>query len=446
MRGWARGLITLALLLVAQAAAATPARDCQTALGPLYDGSEESDLPGQIDGATLDGGAALVALRRVRGDALLTIKGGRFAGANFRGARLHNICFLDSDLSGSDWRGAQAPGVGFVRSNLAGATLAEARLDRILIRNSDLSNVHGERASLAGGRLDGGWFDGKLDDFRLDGANLSGFRFDCGIMLDDGCPVYTAQGEFSLRGANLSGANLYFSARIDGARIDRTEVEPGQLHMLGTARIRGPILLRGGDNVVEISAADHRALRPHLPAAVLVAPDPAPPPRAPPLWVRPGAAALFVDTPAMFDAAFRETALYRRLLPALIGASSSRVLVTVGPDGRLDAAGDAYGANGHSCSLGGEGLSFDPATGYYSGPHQPSPDDPPAWRGRPEPVLMLAGDTALVYRNGRSFGADNEHPAGDYASCGARASFGAMVRVPVSEAELNRLRGEVGVQ
>lgn len=434
-----------ALLLAAQLAAAAPAQECQAALGPLYEGTEESALPGQVDGATLDGAAALVALRRARGDALITVKGGRFARADFRGARLHNVCFLDSDLAGSDWRGAQAPGVGFVRSNLAGATLAEARLDRILIRNSDLSNVHGERASLAGGRLDGGWFDGKLDELRLDGANLSGFRFECGIMLDDGCPVYTAQGEFSLRGANLTGANLFFWARIDGATIDQTEVEPSELPMLRAARIAGPILVRGGDAVVEISAADYLALRPHLPEPASEVPDP-PPPRAPPEWLRPGVEALFVNTPAMFDAAFRETALYRRLLPALIGASQSRVLVTVGPDGRIAAAGDAYGANGHSCSLGGEGLSFDPATGYYSGPHQSSPDDPPAWRGRPEPVLMLAGDSALVYRGGRGFRDDSEHPVGDYASCGARAGFGVMVRVPVGEAELNRLRGEIGAQ
>jgi len=437
--------MALALLLAAQLAAGAPPLDCQAALGPLHDGTGEGALSGQVDGATLDGPAALVALRRTRGDALITVKGARFARADFRGARLHNICFLDSDLSGSDWRGAQAPGIGFVRTNLAGANLAGARLDRILIRNSDLGDVHAERATLARGRLDGGWFDGRLDDLRLDGADLTGFRFECGQMLDDGCPVYTAQGELSLRGANLSGANLFFWARIEGATIDRTEVEPTQLPMLRAARITGPILVRGGDTVLEISAADYRALAPHLPDPARELPDPAPP-RAPPQWLRPGAEALFVDAPAMFDAAFRETALYRRLLPALIGASNARVLVTVGPDGRIDAAGDAYGANGHSCSLGGEALSFDPATGYYSGPHQPSPEDPPAWRGRPEPVLMLAGETALVYRAGRGFRDDSEHPVGDYASCGARAGFGAMVRVPVGEAELARLREGIGSQ
>ena len=430
--------MALALLLALQLAAAP---DCQAALGPLYDGTEETALPGQVDGATLRGRDALVALRAERGDALITIKGGDFSGADFRGARLHNICFLDTNLSASDWRGAEARGIGFVRANLGGANLREADLDRILIRNADLSNVHGERAILARGRLDGGWFDGKLDDFRLDGADLTGFRFECGIALDDGCPVYTGDGEFSLRGATLRGANLFYWAVIDGAVIDRTEVPPDQLRALRNARLAGPILVHGYETNVEITPDEYRTLLPHLLDPERPRPEAPQRPSGPPPWARPGATALFVNTPLIFDDAFRETALYRRLVPALIAASEMHVIVTVRPDGGIDANGEAVGANAHMCSLGGEGLRFDPATGYYSGPYEPQPDDPPGWRGRQAPVLMLNGERADVYGNGRAFREDSDYPVGDYASCGARAGFDTMVRVPASAAEIERLSG-----
>jgi uncharacterized protein YjbI with pentapeptide repeats len=434
--------MALALLLAAQLAAAAPPQDCQAALGPLYEGTGEAALPGQVDGATLRGARALIALRRARGDGLITVRGGDFAGADFRGARLHNICFLDTNLSGSDWRGARAEGAGFVRANLAGANLVEARLDRVLIRNADMSNVHGERASLTGGRLDGGWFDGKLDDFRLDDADLTGFRFECGISLDDGCPVYTAEGEFSLRGATLRGANLFFWATIDGATIDRTEVPPRQLRDLRNARLTGTILVHGDEANVEITPEDYRTLLPHLLDPERPQVETPERPSAPPRWAQPGTTALFVNAPLIFDDAFRESDLYRRLVPALIAASDMRVIVTVRPDGSIDVDGEAVGANAHMCSLGGEGLRFDPATGYYSGPYEARPDDPPGWRGRQAPVLMLAGERAEVYGNGRLFGAESEYPVGDYASCGARASFDTMVRVPASEAEIGRLRGE----
>ena len=59
------------------------------------------------------------------------------------------------------------------------------------------------------------------------------------------------------------------------------------------------------------------------------------------------------------------------------------------------------------------------------------------WRGRPVPVLLLFDDRAEVYEHGRASAdqAGIDPRAGDYASCGARAGFEAMVRVPVGERE-----------
>lgn len=502
----------LALLL---AASVPPAPGCQASLGALHEGVEESALPNQVDGATIRGRDALVALRRERGEVLLTVNGGNFAGADFRGARLHNICFVGTDLSGSDWRQASAAGVGFIGANLTGADLRGARLERVLLRNANLEGVNGEGAILIGGRLEGGWFDGSVTRLDLDRADLTGFRFDCGITLDDGCPVDQGDPRISLRGANLTGANLFGYGSLEGARIDRTEVKLDQLRDLATAELAGPIRLSGGETVVELSPDDVRALLPHIGRAdeasapsfdcaaaasaverqicavdggrlrrldrevdalyrAAVARDPAEAraqrdwlrrrdrcqasanpdcvddayeqrkaelaARAPqPDWLRPGAYLLFADPTVSFDDAFRAQPLFRRLLPVLLDLRWSQVALRVNPDLSLEAVGTAIGGNAHSCSLEAGGLRRDPASGYYSARGADGP-----MRGRPVPVLLIHGDWLEVYAAGR---ADPSTPLGaaasDYASCGARAGFGDMLRLPVGD-EVARRRFEEG--
>lgn len=518
---WA--LLLAGSLAAAQPASAAPsdARDCQGALGPFYEGTEESALPGQVDGAAIRGRDALLALRAERGDALITLRGGDFSGADFRNARLHNLCFLDTNLSGSDWRGAQAEGVGFIRANLGNANLSGARLDRLAIRDANLENANGAGASLVGARLDGGWFEGNVANFRLDGADLTRFRFECGITLADGCPVDQGDPMISLDGANLTEAAIDTYHGLDdwaGARIDRTRVGFGQLEDLASADIAGPLILGEDDETVMLSPADYAALRPHIRT-----PDQAESPsfdcaraatpverllcanesgamrlvdrivadlyrRLPanaalareqqawlrtrdacplydgaidtgcvrtsyerrraeligrvglPDWARPGAVALFIGAPIAFDDAFRADPLYLRLVPALVAASWGRIVVRVAADGVIEARGDAVGGNAHMCSLTGSGLRLDPATGWISGPQAPNAEDPPLWRGRPMSVLLLWDDWVEVYQGGHSYSASSGDPRiSDYASCGARAGFSRMIRVPVSAAEANRL-------
>lgn len=509
--------MAIAPLLAALLAVSTPpAPDCQASLGPLFEGVEESALPNQVDGTTLRGRDALVALRRQRGEVLLTIKGGNFARADFRGAALHNICFVETDLSGSDWRGARASGTGFIRANLTGADLRGARLERVLLREATLTDVNGEGAVLARGRFDGGWFEGGIDRLNLDRADLTGFRFDCGITLDDGCPVDQGEARISLRGANLTEANLFGYGSLEGARIDRTEAKLDQLRDLAVADLAGPVRLRGAETIVELSPAEFRALLPHIGLA-----DEAPAPsfdcaaaasvverqicapdgghlrrldrevdalyraalardpgearaqrdwlrrrdrcqasanpectddayeqrkaalaaRAPaPAWLRPGAYVLFSDPTVSFDDAFRAQPLFRRIVPVLRDLHWSQVAIRVNADLSLEAVGTAIGGNAHSCSLGAGGLRRDPATGYYSA----RPSEGPM-RGRPVPVLLIHGDWLEVYAAGR---ADPSTPlgaaAGDYASCGARAGFGDMLLLPVSQEEARRRFDEGG--
>ena len=442
----------MSLALVAAAAlsaAPAPPQSCQAALMSLRDDQVSTALPGQVDGAALAGPAALAAIRSERGEALIVVNGGSFEGADMRRARLHNICFVETNLAGSNWSGADAPGIGFVGSDLRGADLRGARMPLVLFRNSQLDNLRGEGADLSGGRLDGGWFSGSIENVRLERANLTGFRFDCGITIDDGCPVYNGAEQIVLRGADLSGANLFTGSDISGARIDRTEVEPGELRDLRSARIEGPVILVGGDARVELSPEEVRSLLRSLDDPLRPDEPPASP-SAPPAWARTGTLALFVDSPLLFQASFRSTPLYRKILPALIGASYSRAAVEVAADGSLAFDGEAIGANAHSCTLNGSGLRFDPATGWYSGAQEAQPDEPEAWRGRPMRVVQLDGERLFVNAGAGFAGGDGDdgrdpRPS-EFVNCGMRAGFSPMVRVPVPEDEIRALirayRGE----
>ena len=502
-------LIVAATFVAAQPA---PAAGCQAGLGTFYEGPDEAELPNQVDGATLAGRDDLLALRRARGNALIVVRGGDFSGADFRAARIHNICFIETELSGSDWRGAYAPGLGFVRADLSGAKLERAQWPEVLLRAANLANVDATGAEWTGGRFDGGW-QGSVENLRLDGADLSAFTFDCGITIGDGC---ANDGPVSLRGANLTDAAIdtwRAEADLAGARIDDTRVALWQLTDLRPADVVGPILLPAGEAPVAISRADLFVLLPHIvpdgldfgaPSfdcaraarpverllcseegaslrpldrelaalyrrALAADPSVAASQRAwlverdrcplddhgfdngcvfeayqrrralliaaagRPAWLRPGAYAHFVEAPIRFDAAFRSDPLYLRLVPALVGSAWSQVIIRVNADGTIDARGDAIGGNAHSCSLGGDRLALDPATGWYSGPQPVADDDPPAYRGRPMPVLLLDGDEVEVWRNGQFHVGSGWS---DYASCGARAGFGRMVRMPLPEAEV----------
>jgi len=422
-------------------AAAEPAQaDCQSLFGTLYEQPEIEALPNVVDGAGIAGPKALLDLRRSRGPAVLVVRGGDFSRADLRGARLANTCFLGTRLGESDWRGADASGSAFVGADLTGANFAGALLPRVLFRNAVLKDVAGDGAVLAGGRLDGGWFEGNVEGLRLDRANLTGFRFECGGMLDDGCPVYQGGDMMSLRSANLTGANLYAFAEYEGARINRTQTGPDQLSSLRSAHIEGPILVTGGESDIVVTPTEFRELLAHLedkPPGEEAAIEKT---AGRPLQAAPGATLYFADHLDGFRDSLRAHRLYRKLLPALIGSASARVAVTVNRDGTIDAYGEAWGANGHSCSLAGERLRFDRATGWYVGATAASADDPPAWRGKPMPVLRFHGATAEVWQMGHSsYGAEEGDPrSSDFASCGVRAAFSPMIRAPLSTAEARR--------
>ena len=439
MMSGALDLILALVLAILQPAPAgpSPALHCRLAIG-LY-GEARGAEPLTVDGASLDGAAALAALRRAH-QGPIVVNGGSFVGADLRAARLHDICFYSTDLSRSDWRGAEAPGLVFAFGKLTGARLAGARMARVVFRAIDLDDVDASGAMLAGGRIVGNWSLG-LDNLKLDRADMRGFRFECGITEGDACPLRTW---LSMRGADLTGASLAsfsHSPDLTAARLDRTEVALRQLADLRAARIAGPLLLVGGEARAALSPADYRALLPYLrPRENGRDPNSAYDlrPIGPPAWARPGAMALFVTPEFGFAPALRRHRLFARLLPVIVGSATGKVLVRVNADGTIDADGEAVGGNAHLCDLTGDDLRLDPATGWYSAPFERQDRDPAAWAARPMPVLRLWADRAAAYRGGRFGGPEDPRP-NDRIMCGARAGFDELLRVPAAPEMLARL-------
>ena len=140
----------------------------------------------------------------------------------------------------------------------------------------------------------------------------------------------------------------------------------------------------------------------------------------------------------VFDEQIRTTLLYRRLLPVVIDGADGRAVVRVNANGTIDAGGNAIGANAHLCSLWAEQIRLDPQTGWYSATPADNAQTPARLRGRPVPVVRLIDDRLEVYRGGHADFEEDPRP-GDYASCGARAGFDTMVRVPITAEEARAL-------
>ncbi len=155
---------------------------------------------------------------------------------------------------------------------------------------------------------------------------------------------------------------------------------------------------------------------------------------SPPTWLRHGEMILYVYSDPPFAKAFRATPTYSKLVPVIVDSSSSTLVVTVGaePHG-LSVSGAAWGANGHSCGMGAAGLTLDPKTGWFVGPHKPTDGD----RRTREPVVRLYGDWAET----EDFHGDLES---DYGGCGMRAYFGRMNRIPATAEQIKAALKAVG--
>ena len=256
-------------LMISPASATSPPPSCaDLAIAAGEAGKELSD-PSigrvvRVDGATLANVDALKDAVNQQEVAATIIVGGKFQGWDFSDLALKSACFVDSDLSESNWSGARITGGAFVRTDLEGANFQAANIAHVYFDNSNLKDVNATAADLSGGRFGGGWFEGSIEGWTIDGADLTGFRFECGITVSDGCPVYQGGTAMSAKGTDFTGATLHsfglYEVDLTAAVLDRTIVGPGQLPYLAEAEFRGPIILRGGEHDVRVTPEEVQIL------------------------------------------------------------------------------------------------------------------------------------------------------------------------------------------
>ena len=200
--------------------------------------------------------------RRLAG--VTIVKGGDFSGWDFSTTSLSGICFEESKLTDANFADASAPGVGFIKTDLTGADMAGTRMPGILFRNAGLKNVTAMGADFSNGHFDGGWFEGSVEGWNVDGANMTGFTFDCGITVPDGCPVYQGGTAMSAKRTDFSDAKLHsfglYDVELNGAILDQTIIGPGQLPYLAKAEFRGSLILRGGGSYVRLTVDEAQHL------------------------------------------------------------------------------------------------------------------------------------------------------------------------------------------
>lgn len=146
---------------------------------------------------------------------------------------------------------------------------------------------------------------------------------------------------------------------------------------------------------------------------------------------RPGAEAVYASEHLPVTPEFRRSAIYGRLAPAVMAGLGNTLYVRGLEGGQIEARGEGWFFNAHTCSLYGGPFRFDARTGWHLGRRDRSSIEP----GEPtrQPVLRLWGDKAEVNTE-----------ANEFADCGMRGSWGgAMVRLPARPEVLARARASL---
>ncbi len=488
-----------------------PSMSCSAAFGDIWSEQKPKARPREIDGTLIKTPADFITMTEPREFGVIIINKGDFSGWDFTDIPLAEVCFVESKLAGANLAAANGPGSGFINSDLTGADMRGANMPGVIFRNAGLKNVMAQKANFSDGHFDGGWFEGSVAGWNIDGADMRSFKFDCGITLPDGCPVYSGGDPISARETDFTGATLHsfglFNVSLEGAVIDRTIVGPRQLPYLATANISGNIILRGGDKDIAISVGEAEVLlsennkrkraeanpsfdcakangkietiicgeyesalrafdrdvaklyksakrerkrvkssqrqwlkmrnkcikaeyardcvtesyknRKSQLLAILGETD----------WLIRGEEALFVDQVLALPQEFSKTALFKKITPALVGGSSSEILVHREKDGLYSINGSSVGANAHTCWLGATHLYFDKESGWYSVGSEAASI----------PVFQIRGDIIEVFGSGNP-DYDKYPAAADFMSCGARARFSSMRRIEVDETTLAKIR------
>lgn len=193
------------------------------------------------------------------------VRGGNFSGWDFANLlnEQANICFYQSNLIDTNWDDGTYFGLSFVDSDLSHASFENAQLPKVRFVNSSLRNVTMRRAQLLDGRFEGSW-NSSVANWNLSGAVMTGFRFECGITISDGCPL--KRGGISFVGASLVDADIstfltWGDANFTGALFERTKIAPRQISDLIGIKIETAILLRGDDRHIRLSSDEFYRLQ-----------------------------------------------------------------------------------------------------------------------------------------------------------------------------------------
>ena len=146
-------------------------------------------------------------------------------------------------------------------------------------------------------------------------------------------------------------------------------------------------------------------------------------------WLAPGESALFVDDVLPLPASFRQSELFAKITPVLVGASMTEILIERSDQGLYSIKGSAVGANAHMCSIEASHLYFDQQSGWYI----------PVSEGPAIPIFRIFDDRLEIFAAGRP---DYEQypQASGFMSCGMRASFGETIRIDVGDALIENYR------
>lgn len=263
--------MVLALVLAASAAAAPEADSTLEYALEVCPGLASPDAV--IDARSFTSVAELTAAIGTRGEGRVAVVGGDFSDGDMRPlANPRQVaCYIESDLSRTDWRGGEATGTRFIAAKLTGAQMAQAGLDATVFEGVDLSGADLTEASLAGALWQGANWTSNLEGTVFRNAVMEGFRFRCGITMDESCG---GSGGADFGGADLTRADLatfpvWGYDSFAGARVAETRIGPRAVRHLGEATIDGDVILASGwadedgwpDNAVELTREEFLRLR-----------------------------------------------------------------------------------------------------------------------------------------------------------------------------------------
>ncbi|GAA4051362.1 pentapeptide repeat-containing protein [Parerythrobacter jejuensis] len=182
-----------------------------------------------------------------RGSGGVIIVGGNFQGAgpaDFAGIAA-GTCFVETDLSSSAWGNAKIEKLTLVRVDLSGGDLSNTALQEAKMIGVNASGTSFADADLSYASWVGRYWTSNLENADFSDATMRGFRFRCGITMDEACGG-SSGADFSgvdLTGASLSSFPVWGFDNFEGARIDQAILSPRAIPYLRGIVLDGPLIL-----------------------------------------------------------------------------------------------------------------------------------------------------------------------------------------------------------